>query len=64
MASKPSNTALSPGLARQTRRSRTWRRRLGRLDDAPTAYELALELTLQEFERRFIGRRLAGLSLD
>ena len=36
-------------------------RRLGRRADAIAAYERALELTKQEPERRFLGRRLAEL---
>jgi RNA polymerase sigma-70 factor (ECF subfamily) len=39
-------------------------RRLGRLAEARTAYGTALGLTLQEPERRFLARRIAGLSLD
>jgi RNA polymerase sigma-70 factor, ECF subfamily len=37
-------------------------RRLGRVDDARTAYERALRLTQQEPERRFLERRLGELS--
>ena len=37
-------------------------RRLGRRADAIASYERALELTKQEPERRFLARRLAGLS--
>lgn len=37
-------------------------RRLGRDDEARTAYERALALTLQEPERRFLERRLAALA--
>jgi RNA polymerase sigma-70 factor (ECF subfamily) len=36
-------------------------RRLGRLDDARTAYQRALSLTRQQPERRFLERRLAAL---
>ncbi len=36
-------------------------RRLGRKDEARTAYKQALELTSQAAERRFLERRLAGL---
>jgi RNA polymerase sigma-70 factor, ECF subfamily len=38
------------------------RRRLGRPDEARAAYERALELTRAAPERRFLERRLAGLS--
>jgi len=37
-------------------------RRLGRMDEAATAYRRALELVRQEPERRFIERRLAELT--
>jgi RNA polymerase sigma-70 factor (ECF subfamily) len=36
-------------------------RRLGRNEDARTAYERALSLTQQEPERRFLERRLSEL---
>jgi RNA polymerase sigma-70 factor (ECF subfamily) len=36
-------------------------RRLGRVDEARTAYQRALALTQQEPERRFLERRMAGL---
>jgi RNA polymerase sigma-70 factor (ECF subfamily) len=36
-------------------------RRLGRRDDARTAYERALSLARQEPERRFLAKRLAQL---
>jgi len=36
-------------------------RRLGRVDEARTSYERALQLTQLEPERRFLERRLAGL---
>jgi RNA polymerase sigma-70 factor (ECF subfamily) len=36
-------------------------RRLGRVEEARASYERALELTVQEPERRFLERRLAGL---
>jgi RNA polymerase sigma-70 factor, ECF subfamily len=38
-------------------------RRLGRVEEAITAYERALELATQEPERRFITRRLEELRL-
>lgn len=37
-------------------------RRLNRIDDAQQAYKRALELTLQEPERRFLERRLANIT--
>lgn len=37
-------------------------RRLGRLDEARTAYEVALSLARQEPERRFLSRRLEEMS--
>jgi RNA polymerase sigma-70 factor (ECF subfamily) len=37
-------------------------RRLGRTEAARAAYELALSLTQQEPERRFLQRRLAELA--
>jgi RNA polymerase sigma-70 factor (ECF subfamily) len=37
-------------------------RQLGRPDDARASYERALALTRQAPERRFLERRLAGLS--
>ena len=39
-------------------------RRLGRTAEARTSYERALELTKQEPERRFLGRRLEELRAD
>lgn len=39
-------------------------RRLGRTDEARAAYRRALELTTQEPERRFLERRVVGLSGD
>jgi RNA polymerase sigma-70 factor (ECF subfamily) len=39
-------------------------RRLGRFDDARTAYERALELARDEAERRFLERRLQELGAD
>src|SRR6185312_5123869 len=37
-------------------------RRLGRRDEARAAYERALELTVQEPEKRYLARRLAELA--
>jgi RNA polymerase sigma-70 factor (ECF subfamily) len=37
-------------------------RRLGRSEDAVESYQLALELTRQEPQRRFIARRIAELA--
>jgi RNA polymerase sigma-70 factor (ECF subfamily) len=38
-------------------------RRLGRAAEARTSYQLALELTREEPERRFLERRLAELKI-
>jgi RNA polymerase sigma-70 factor (ECF subfamily) len=39
-------------------------RRLGRIPEARDAYQRALELAVQEPERRFLTRRLAELPLE
>jgi RNA polymerase sigma-70 factor (ECF subfamily) len=38
-------------------------RRLGRIADARTSFERALALTRQEPERRFLEKRISGLSM-